>query len=241
MALHRIRHQISDWRIRPPFNAPGLVPRVPRQGKRMKAPTKWDGIEVLYAFRSSSGVKVGYSRKLSNRYSSIKADLGGIQLVAVAPGGYQDEQALHDALSSHRVNGDVYPNELYEADAEAKIRALLNSRPPFTAELPEYKPEPEPEPEPVPVHRNVDMSPTAKLLDTILAHDLGLRLEDYVTQLRRSGASWGQVTERVQAHTKQTFHADLLRTTFPDVQRGTVLEVRHSYLTPKHLSRKQTP
>lgn len=56
---------------------------------------------VVYAVRCGDTIKIGHTRDLSNRMSGLHAD----ELLAVMPGTYDDEQALHARLVDHRHHG----------------------------------------------------------------------------------------------------------------------------------------
>lgn len=70
---------------------------------------------VVYAARLKDGtVKIGYSENFADRLRSIKSYTGqGVELLAFRPGTYDDEQAIHAALSAFRAPITKYSREYY--------------------------------------------------------------------------------------------------------------------------------
>lgn len=80
------------------------------------------GNGVLYAARFPDGaIKFGHTTQIGHRLTNLIAEGGGRpEVLAVKAGTYDDEQALHESLASHRRRG----REWYDPDPE--VMAVVN-------------------------------------------------------------------------------------------------------------------
>lgn len=66
-----------------------------------------DGVELIYAIRCPGGtIKIGYTRELLNRRRHFDSAFKAI--LAIKPGTYADEQALHAQLRESVAHGREY-------------------------------------------------------------------------------------------------------------------------------------
>lgn len=82
------------------YNANTSAPATARQIARECGP-------VVYAARlPDRTIKIGYSTDVADRLNHLGCGLAG--LLALMPGTYEDEQAIHSGLIEHRARGREY-------------------------------------------------------------------------------------------------------------------------------------
>lgn len=66
-----------------------------------------DGIELIYAIRLPDGIiKIGHTREIMARRRHFDSTPEAI--LAIKPGTYDEEQAIHEQLAPHRARGREY-------------------------------------------------------------------------------------------------------------------------------------
>ena len=87
---------------------------------------------VVYAFRTQDGlIKFGFSANIYNRLGALGGGLRG--LLALVPGTFDDEQAIHRAMAEHRARGREYYHPTPAVLALVNEMRARNRQEPITA------------------------------------------------------------------------------------------------------------
>lgn len=99
--FHAARQDRPDVRCGP-VSAEKVRARVIREALR-----ELHGTELVYAIKMPDGIiKIGWTKNISERRRPLTTDYDAI--LAVLPGSYDDEQAIHDRLAKHVARGREY-------------------------------------------------------------------------------------------------------------------------------------
>ena len=62
----------------------------------------------VYVLRSANGLKIGYTKDLTQRLQNLRTADPDLTLIMSFPGDQQTEKAIHRRLQSDRLNGEFF-------------------------------------------------------------------------------------------------------------------------------------